>query len=824
MKKIRNSKTQSLLCVVLSLTMLAAAVSPLTTQVVEATSATTYTRTTNADGVVVRCQDGYLPEATYDRIGLVSPQDMVIDKVIENGEEVEYGYILNQGNTSGVKPFILKFNLDDVENTKEIIDIGANLPYIKSPTGLWIQTTTVDGFTRKELYIADSSASYTEKVIYATDADKALGLGDYTHTYNGLIYRVQFDLESNDLDLSKHEIIHEPTEYEVDRSDYENYEYIEYPKNATEEQKKELVAGKQIIPTHTNFDSDKGVIVCKIDHCDERIVPLGKYVMKEPSYGQDTMFGPVKVAVDSSGNIFVASQGTSSGMVQLAYDGEFVSFFVVNTVAYNFLYQFIKNFGTDKQLEKLDNENPKPFTNVFIDGEDLVYSVTTNQSPAFDKYSTAGSSILETPINLATLQPAQMTVTDSYVTKDGLIFLSVKSGLIYVFAPNGTLIFFFGSTPTVEGTSNSNIVGFFNALESIIVDSDNRIWVVDSAGGYLQTFTPTPYANSIITAITSFNGQEYEVSREAWEQVLKYDSLSVLANDGLGKAYYYDQEYGESLRYFAASKNRTLYSNVFWEQRNDYLQQNLSTIFFVALGVICVLVLVSYLFNHNKKLKAVKEKAAGIKTKRWFMDLTVGFRMITKPNDTFYELKNNKRGSMLGATIYYVLAIIAFMLNTYSYALPFQYITENQLNPSTVFFAVIAVLAVFVLCNYLVSAINDGEGTFKDIYKFTGYSLLPMIICLPIAVGISYGLTLNEEVLLTILKSVGFWGSGIFLVIGILETHNYTFGQTVKNILLTIVFMILFVIICMVVIIMVDQIKTLIEQIWKEVKLRVGWY
>ena len=99
-----------------------------------------------------------------------------------------------------------------------------------------------------------------------------------------------------------------------------------------------------------------------------------------------------------------------------------------------------------------------------------------------------------------------------------------------------------------------------------------------------------------------------------------------------------------------------------------------------------------------------------------------------------------------------------------------------------------------------------------------------MIICLPIAVGISYGLTLNEQVVLTILKALGFWGSGIFLVIGILETHNYSFGQTVKNILLTIVFMVLFLIICVVVIVMLDQIKTFIETIWKEVKLRVGWY
>ena len=127
-----------------------------------------------------------------------------------------------------------------------------------------------------------------------------------------------------------------------------------------------------------------------------------------------------------------------------------------------------------------------------------------------------------------------------------------------MFAPNGSLIFFFGSTPNSSSSSNSNIVGFFNNLQSLIVDDENRIWVIDSDGGYLQTFTPTAYANSIITAITSFNDQQYEVSRNAWEQVLQYDSLSVLGNDGLGKAYYYDQEYGQSLKYFAVASTNSL--------------------------------------------------------------------------------------------------------------------------------------------------------------------------------------------------------------------------------------------------------------------------
>lgn len=807
-------KIKYILGLILSIVIIIAAGFKVTTKIIEATSATTYTRTVNADKLVIRCQDGYLPETTFDRIGLDSPQDMVIDKVIEDGNEVEYGYILNKSTLSGPGPFILKFRLDDVSGTVSKIDLKNNLPYIANPTGLWIATTTVQGITRKELYIADDSATYTE-VFPANEQDRALLIDDYTYTYKGLVYRVQFDMNTNELDLHDFEIIHEPVQ-EVSRSDYDMYELhtFENPNDTS---------GYTVIPTANNFKGGNNtkVVLKQGEQYEGRVVPLGQLVMKTSSFGQDTVFNPIKVAVDSSGNMFIASQGTSAGMIQMSYSGEFISFFVVNEVAYNFLYQFIKNFGTKEQLEKLNAASPASFYNVFIDYLDLVYSVTVNQSKVFDKYSTAGSSILENPIDLATLNVNEKVVTDTFVTKDGLIFITIKTGSIYVFAPDGRLIFFFGSSPS---STSSDIVGFFKNLQAVIVDKDNRIWVVDTDGNYLQTFTPTSYANSIFDAIVSFNNHEYEKSRKSWEDVLQYDSLSVLGNDGLGKAYYYDKDFASSLKYFKISKNRSLYSNVFWELRNNFLQNNLSWIFLILIGAIAILVLFRYLFKHQKHFMKFASAVGKIKNTRVYKDLTVGFRLIVKPADTFYELKTRRRGSMLGATIYYVLGIIAFLLNTYCYALPFQYLTTVALNPSTVLVAAILVLAVFVLCNYLVSAINDGEGTFKDIYKFTGYSLLPIIICLPISVGVSYGLTLNEQVVLTILQVLGFWGFGLLLVVGVLETHNYTFGQTVKNILLTIVFMILFVIISMVVIIMLDQIKTFVEQIWKEVKLRAGWY
>lgn len=824
MKKLRN-----FLCIMLSLVMLVAATIPFASPknesqdlIVNATSATTYTYAFNADQNVVRSQDGYLPQATYDRIGLDGPKDMIIDKVMENGREVEYCYILNSSssaNSEGV--FLLKFRMDDVENTLQKIRLTGVVDYISSPTGLWIQTTTVNGITRKEMYIADGSASYAETIPATAEEQRLFNLSDYQYRYNGLIYRIQFNRDTNELllDSNNIDIIHEPTE--MAPRDYSQYELLDLPAN-------DLTAleGRQVMPTASNFRGTGGSqndrvyrIVCKVgETCDERVVPIGQFVMRTPSFGQQTVFSPSKIAVDTAGNIFVASQGTSAGMIQMSYAKEFVSFFVVNTVEYNFLYQMIKNFGTKEQLEKLDVAEPKAFSNVFIDKDNLVYSITTENTVPLYKYSTGGSSILEYTLSFGGTPPAVM---DCYVTNDGLIFYVLKTGVVYVLAPSGQMIFNFG---TFESSTEQNIVGFFNNVTSLVVDSQNRIWIVDDGNKYLQTFTPTEYTNNIYNAIISFNNHDYETSRKSWEEVLRYDSLSVLANDGLGKAFYYDLDFKSSLDYFTTSKNRTLYSNVFWELRNDFLQQNLAIIFVIAVAVIGLLILLSYLYKTNKHFAKARQGMAKVKSNRFYKDLTVGFRMIVKPNDTFYELKTHKRGSILGATIYYVLALIAFLLNLYGYALPFQYITLNIVSPSTFMFAFIIVIAVFVLCNYLVSAINDGEGTFADIYKFTGYSLLPMIICLPIATGISYGLTLNEQVIITILKLIAFWGSGILLVIGILETHNYTFRKTIVNIILTLIFMVLFLIICVVIIVMLDQIATFIEQLWREVKLRAGLF
>ena len=148
----KKGKLKYVLGLIMATVMLGAAAIPVTEKIVDASSATTYTRTQNADGENVRCQDGYLPENTYDRIGLNAPKDMVIDKVFEGGKEVEYknfGLTLNELGVYTVTYTVQGEVADELIVTFEVVqgNVGNQTP--KATTA-----SIVDGGSGAGLLIA----------------------------------------------------------------------------------------------------------------------------------------------------------------------------------------------------------------------------------------------------------------------------------------------------------------------------------------------------------------------------------------------------------------------------------------------------------------------------------------------------------------------------------------------------------------------------------------------------------------------------------------------------------------------------------------------
>jgi hypothetical protein len=127
---------------------------------------------------------------------------------------------------------------------------------------------------------------------------------------------------------------------------------------------------------------------------------------------------------------------------------------------------------------------------------------------------------------------------------------------------------------------------------------------------------------------------------------------------------------------------------------------------------------------------------------------------------------------------------------------------------------------LFVLANYLVCSIRDGEGSFKDVFVATSYSLLPAIIGLPLMTLISQGLTLNEAFLFDFGMLVIYVLTGFYLVMMVKEIHYYEMKATVGNILITIFTAIMILVVVFIVYLLLGEVVQLFLDIIREVTVR----
>ena len=122
--------------------------------------------------------------------------------------------------------------------------------------------------------------------------------------------------------------------------------------------------------------------------------------------------------------------------------------------------------------------------------------------------------------------------------------------------------------------------------------------------------------------------------------------------------------------------------------------------------------------------------------------------------------------------------------------------------------------------NYLISTISDGEGRVRDVVIGTAYSLFPyLLIALPVAL-ISNVLTLNEIFLHDFTLNLMWVWVGIMLFIMVKEIHNYSFSETVRNVLLTLFTMGLFVLTGYILYVLFTQLFDFVSAILQEVRLR----
>jgi tetratricopeptide (TPR) repeat protein len=575
--------------------------------------------------------------------------------------------------------------------------------------------------------------------------------------------------------------------------------------------------------THPEFNTPRGVYITRdgtlyVADAAARCVFIfnseGEHIQtvgrpESLSFGE-TEFRPYRVAADVRGNIYIVSEGVYAGIIQLSAQGEFLGFFASNRTLLTWIQVLQDIFFTERQRQSLQDRQPNTFSNVHVDARGIVYSSSMGRGDAMagnriKKHDMAGRNML--PEVWSTLFLTSIT-TDV----QGNIYTTDEHGYIMVNAPDGMEIFFFGTGTRVD----EDIAGIYSRLMSIAVARDGHIWTLDGDKAFLQSFTPTEYTHEIYLALALFDEGLYREAGDVWKRVLRHNQMSVLAHNGLGRTYLYTQEYALAAREFRLAGNRELYSEAFWEMRNQWLLDNLTYGLIIVIILIVFFTVLKYADRERRVKKAVRSARLRLMEAKYVRHVMFSFSVARHPLDAYYYMKRRERGSVWGAVFMYALLFAAYMFYQTGKAYILQYQEIEDMDFSIVIGGFFALTGLFVVCNYLVTSINDGEGGFLDIFKILAYASFPLTLTLFGITAMTYVITLNEAFLISFAFAAGISYSSALLYLGLQEMHGYSVWNTVKSILFTAAFMLIAVVVVFNLTILFNQFVNFVESFVRE--------
>ena len=502
-------------------------------------------------------------------------------------------------------------------------------------------------------------------------------------------------------------------------------------------------------------------------------------------------FDVKKIVVNSDNQIFALCSSINSGILAFSQEGKFLYFFGKNNVEVT--ADIIKNRILNKFLSKEQRAlrakaTPVNYSNLSIDSDGFIYTIKAEAFQKTEKsvvqcLSYNGDNILK-EIEYGDFEVDQLTNyhertettfvdvgTDKY---DNMYILDSGRGRIYQYDKNGHFTSAFGGIGSYDGT-------FTNPSSLIVNDTD--ILVSDERENFIQIFKPTVYGLKVFEAYSINDTNRLEDRKKAWDEVLKLNSNNISAYYEIGTVYDEMGEYKAAMDAFKVAGAQNEYSKAFQSYRKDFMNKNLVLIIAIAV-LICTAIYFSASFI-KKKTSVKTGTAFSVLENKW----TFPFYTLKHPVDGFEQFKTRNNESCLLALGIILLMFLGDILAFFKMGFIFNINRAIDFNLPVTLAKSFGLIILFAVANWSVCTLLNGKGTFKEIFTSVAYSMLPYVFSVYLRVILSNFLTANESIFLVVLNTIGILWSAMLVFAAIYSVHQYSFGQTVGAILLTILAM-----------------------------------
>lgn len=581
--------------------------------------------------------------------------------------------------------------------------------------------------------------------------------------------------------------------------------------------------------------------VIKLDSNLEIVRIFEKPSLDDAQY--DYEYKPLYVEADVESRIYVIAESQTQGIMQFDKNGSFLGYYGATKVSPSVAELIFRKFATEEQIAGMIRFIPTEYRNMCLDDEGFMYCTVATYSSSeikeainndssitpIRRLNQSGSDILKRngPFSPVGDVEFDYTISDSLSGASTLVdvasyknniysVLDSKRGRIFTYDKQGNLLYIFGNRGKDVGSFISPVALGYR---------DDTMLVLDSSNTTITIFAPTEYARLINLGIAQYQNGEYEAEKVTWERVLEIFPHSTLALKELGKAFYNNKEYSQAMKYFKMAEDRKYYSKALQE----FIRVNASSAMTYILPVAAIIIIAYAVISHLKKkgLIKVKKRESHFKENhpklyRLIKEVKYSGYVAFHPFDGFWDLKHEKRGSVSSATVILVGAIISNIIRIR--CMPFLFNEKDFTQTSALYegiMNIVALVGLWCISNWCFTTLMDGKGKMRDIYVYTCYALMPLVVLFPAITVVSYFLYIESATFLSILIYFTVVWVGFLIVAGTISTHNYTFSKAFITIILTVVGMMIIAFLALLIFSIGQEVLQFFKLLFNEISQRV---